>query len=89
MRDRTAREVFDELPDAARSGDFVLQINHPRTGRTGYFDQLGFDPATGVRHGPGYDAGFDALEVWNGRNVDGAREGARRLLRAPAHAATP
>jgi hypothetical protein len=69
VKDRTARDVFDELrrrlPDP-----FVLQINHPRTGLTGYFDQYKLDRARGVGTDPGYDAGFDALEVWNGRNVD-------------------
>ncbi len=69
VRDRTAREVFDELRAAARGG-LVIQVNHPRAGHNGYFDQLGFDPATGVGTAPGYDARFDALEVWNGRNVD-------------------
>ena len=69
VRDRTPREVFDQLRRAT-SGDFVIQINHPRSGLNGYFDQLGFDPASGVGTDPGYDAQFDALEVWNGRNVD-------------------
>ena len=48
----------------------VVQVNHPRSGANGYFDLLGFDPKTGVGTGAGYDATFDALEVWNGRNVD-------------------
>ncbi len=69
VRDRTPREVFDELRRAV-PGDFVIQVNHPRSGQNGYFDQLGFDLATGVGTDPGYDARFDALEVWNGRNVD-------------------
>jgi hypothetical protein len=65
---RTAREVFAEVRRAF--GDVVLQINHPRSGRTGYFDLLGFEPKTGAGTAAGYDASFDALEVWNGRNVD-------------------
>jgi hypothetical protein len=71
VRDRTAREVFDELRKGAQAAgaDFVLQVNHPRSGLTGYFDQLQFDAARGVGTGEGYDAGFDVLEVWNGRNV--------------------
>jgi hypothetical protein len=69
VRDRTPREVFDELRRVAK-GAFVIQVNHPRSGQNGYFDQLGFDPATGVGTDPGYDPQFDALEVWNGRNVD-------------------
>ncbi len=69
VRDRTARQVFDELRSRV-GADFVLQVNHPRAGSNGYFDQLGFDPKTGEGSDPGYDARFDALEVWNGRNVD-------------------
>jgi hypothetical protein len=86
VRDRTAHEVFEALRSGptALPGDWVLQINHPRTGITGYFDQLGFDRARGVGAGAGYDAQFDALEVWNGRNVE-ARAGViddwRALLR--------
>ena len=69
VRDRLARDVFDEL--RARPGPrSVLQVNHPRSGTNGYFDQLGFDSKTGVGTGAGYDADFDALELWNGRNVE-------------------
>ena len=84
VRDRLAHDVLDEV--RAKPGPrSVIQINHPRSGANGYFDQLAFDPAKGVGTGAGYDAGFDALEVWNGRNVDRANEGARRLPRAPPH----
>ena len=69
VRDRTPREVFDELRRSG-GGDLVLQVNHPRSGQNGYFDQLGFDVKTGTGTDPGYDAAFDALEVWNGRNVE-------------------
>jgi hypothetical protein len=71
VRDRSAREIFAELRARHLSPAPVFQINHPRTKITGYFDQLGFDAKTGVGSDPGYDADFDALEVWNGRNVDG------------------
>src|SRR6185437_6444708 len=68
VRDVPAKDLFDGLRRAL-GPDFVLPINHPRSGLTGYFDQLGFDRARGVGSDPSYDAGFDALEVWNGRNV--------------------
>jgi hypothetical protein len=90
VRDRLAKDVFDELRRTL-PGDFVLQINHPRSGLTGYFDQLGFDPATGLGTGAGYDAAFDALEVWNGRNVEPRQKGIedwRALLRT-GHPVTP
>jgi hypothetical protein len=68
VRDRSPRDIFASLRSVARSPS-VFQINHPRSGRNGYFDQTGFDRATGVGAAPGYDATFDALEIWNGRNV--------------------
>ena len=69
VRDRLAHEVLEEV--RARPGPrSVIQVNHPRSGNNGYFDQLAFDPKVGVGTGAGYDAGFDAIEVWNGRNVE-------------------
>jgi hypothetical protein len=69
-RDRSAREIFAEVRARKLDPAPIFQVNHPRTKITGYFDQLGFDPKTGVGTDPGYDPDFDALEVWNGRNVD-------------------
>jgi hypothetical protein len=72
VRDVPIRDVIAGLraSAAARSTDLVLQVNHPRSGRTGYFDQLKFDRARGAGSDPAYSADFDALEVWNGRKVD-------------------
>lgn len=70
VRDRTARDVFDDLRKTLKD-PFVIQINHPRYKLAGYFLQYGFDAKTGVGTDPGYDDRFDALEVWNGRNIDG------------------
>ena len=67
MRDRLAKDVLADV----RADGRVVQINHPRSGSNGYFDRLKLDPKTGVGTGPGYDPVFDALEVWNGRNVEG------------------
>lgn len=67
VRDRSAKEVFDAL--LSLPGERVIQVNHPRLGRIGYFDQLRFDPKTGVGAEPGYDARFDAVEVWSGRHA--------------------
>ena len=68
VRDRLAHDVLEEVRSKPGPRG-VIQVNHPRSGANGYFDQLGFDPAKGVGTGAGYDAGFDALEVWNGRDV--------------------
>jgi hypothetical protein len=67
VRDRTAKEAIDAI--RAVPGERVIQVNHPRTGRTGYFDQTRFDATTGAGTAPGYDARFDAVEVWSGRYV--------------------
>jgi hypothetical protein len=67
VRDRTAKEVIDAI--RAVPGEPVIQVNHPRSDRTGYFDQGRFDAALGVGTAPGYDARFDAVEVWSGRYV--------------------
>lgn len=91
VRDRSAHDVFEELRKGAES-PFVLQINHPRTGKTGYFDALGFDPLRGEGAvDKGYDGGFDAVEIWNGRNAQARDEGLPDflgLLRA-SHPTTP
>jgi hypothetical protein len=68
VRDRTPGEVWADLRKAAPT-DIVVQVNHPRSRQNGYFELLGFDPKTGVGASPAYDASFDSLEVWNGRNV--------------------
>lgn len=67
VRDRDPKEIFAEV--RAKNPDAVFQINHPRSGGNGYFDLLDFDRKLGVGTDARYDARFDAVEVWNGRNV--------------------
>lgn len=67
VRDRTAKQAIDAI--RAVPGEHVIQVNHPRSDRTGYFDQSRFDAALGAGTAPGYDARFDAVEVWSGRYV--------------------
>ena len=89
VRDRTAKEAIDAI--RAAPGEHVIQVNHPRTGRTGYFDQSRFDAATGAGLAPGYDARFDAVEVWSGRYVKERAQvlaDLEALLRA-SHPVTP
>lgn len=66
-RDRLVADVLAEVH--ARSPLPVVQVNHPRSGKTGYFDLYGFDAATGRATKQGWDDGFDAVEVWSGRFV--------------------
>ncbi len=68
VRDRSPKDLFAEA--RALPGRRVVQVNHPRSGVNGYFDLLGFDPKTAKATSPDYADDFDALEVWNGRNVD-------------------
>ncbi|MCC6559142.1 MAG: CehA/McbA family metallohydrolase, partial [Polyangiaceae bacterium] len=69
VRDRLARDVLSDA--LALPGAPVIQINHPRSGANGYFDQLGFDAEAGRGAADGYDDRFDAVEVWSGRYVGG------------------
>lgn len=69
VRDVPPRVLVDGLRKNEPQ-DFVLQINHPRSGRNGYFDLYKFDRKTGVGAAPDYESRFDTVEVWNGRNVD-------------------
>jgi hypothetical protein len=66
----------------------VIQLNHPRAGTpTGMFDVYRLDPATGRAAVAGFTAGFDALEVWNGRyqpQIEGVLRDWLSLLRAGA-----
>jgi len=68
-RDTLASDVVAEVR-ALPGGPRVVQVNHPRSGQNGYFDLLGFEPKTGEGTGAGYARDFDAIEVWNGRNVE-------------------
>lgn len=83
-RDRMPQELFEAL-HSKRSEDLVVQVNHPRSGRSGYFDLLGFDRTRGVGTEARYDSTFDALEIWSGRNVDARTrvlDDLRALIRA-------
>jgi hypothetical protein len=52
------------------SPDGFLQVNHPRHDpELGYFLAFDLDRQTGVARKPGYDAGYDGLEVFNGFHV--------------------
>ncbi len=89
VRDRLASDLFTEM--LARAERPIVQVNHPRSGKTGYFELLAFDPQRGVGTGPGYDARFDVLEVWNGHAAeerDRVLEDYLSLLRT-GHPVTP
>ena len=62
------KDVFDAA--AKIPYPHVVQLNHPRAWNIGYFDIAKFDPKTGTGGVPWYDDRFDAIEIWNGRNVE-------------------
>src|SRR5207237_56498 len=67
VRDREVKDLFAEL--RAQNPGAVFMINHPRSGGNGYFDLLDFDRATGSSADARWEPKFDAVELWNGRNV--------------------
>jgi len=44
----------------------IIQVNHPRSGRLGYFNQYQLDPESAAFALEGFDTSFDVLEVLNG-----------------------
>ncbi len=69
-RGLTPRQIFDALH--ALPGRPIVQVNHPRDGRLGYFTQVGLDSLTGAPRGDSMSLAFDALEIMNGKRVDQA-----------------
>ena len=69
---KTPAALFAEL--RALAPDAVIQVNHPRAGKLGYLNLAGFDRATGRAASADFSLAFDALEVFNGKHVAGARE---------------
>ena len=66
----TPRDIFAAARAAAPlDRDKIVQVNHPRMGAIGYFELIHLDPTDfdgWRRRAPLFDAGFDALEVFNG-----------------------
>jgi hypothetical protein len=69
VRDRDVKDLFAEL--RAQNPGSVFMINHPRSGSNGYFDLLDFDRTTGSSADARWESKFDAVELWNGRNIAG------------------
>ncbi|MFN7965316.1 MAG: CehA/McbA family metallohydrolase [Acidobacteriota bacterium] len=60
-------QIFQALRSDPKSP--VVQVNHPRAGGLGYFDQTALNPVTAVAADPSYSSNFDALEVFNGKRL--------------------
>ena len=76
-RDTSPAQLFAEA--RRRPGAPLIQVNHPRMGSIGYFDQMQLDAASG-RAAAAYHPGFDLLEVLNGDDLD-RLEAVDRVLR--------
>lgn len=77
--DTTPRALFADMRRASPGG--ILQVNHPRWDKIGYFWRYKLDPKTGrvpPQFRDEYDASFDALEVFNG--LDATSEPKIRLV---------
>ena len=84
VRDRLAHDVLEEM--RARPGPrSVLQVNHPRSGANGYFDQLAFDPKNRRRHRRRVRRRLRRARGVERPQRRRTHEGARRLPRAPSH----
>ena len=61
-------EVASPLFQASRQKDpeAILQVNHPRSGDIGYFNNFQLDPETAAFAQNTFDTSFDVLEVMNG-----------------------
>ncbi len=64
----TASGIFAGIRQ--RAPDAVVQVNHPNMKHIGYFIHGDLDVPHGVYRRPGFDLGFDALEVVNGFELD-------------------
>ncbi len=60
----TPRQIFDFVRGLGRPGiDVFVQANHPRSGKTGYFDMMKYDATKNVATDPRFATDFDGIEV--------------------------
>lgn len=61
---RSPRQIFDFMRRLApKEIDPFIQVNHPRSGLTGYFDMMKVDEKTGIAKDPRYVADFNGMET--------------------------
>lgn len=85
----TPRAIFDymrtlRVPEI----DPFIQVNHPRSGKTGYFDLMRLDGKTGLASDPRFVTDFDAVEVMTfgkGQETEVAIQDWYSLLRRGLH----
>ncbi len=60
----TTTPLFERI--RAKDPESLIQVNHPRSGTIGYFNQYRLDPETAAFALDGFDTSFDVLEIING-----------------------
>lgn len=65
-RGKTADQVFGQLKTAFPGA--IVQINHPRAGKIGFFEQFQFDQHTGAFASGAREFRFGAFSIWSGAN---------------------
>ena len=61
---RTATPLFQDSRN--KDPDALLQVNHPRSGTIGYFNNFSLDPESAATADKNLDLNFDLLEAMNG-----------------------
>jgi len=61
---KTATPMFQDSRD--KDPQALLQVNHPRSGTIGYFNNFGLDPRSAATADKNLDLNFDVLEALNG-----------------------
>jgi len=69
VRDETPATLFAAA--RVRYPGSLIQLNHPRSGSLGYFNNDDLDPEKGASARAPFDAGFDVMEAMNGAVVGG------------------
>lgn len=75
-----------ELLRAIKGPDRVVVLEHPRAGRTGYFENIGLDERLALP--PDFAGGFDALEIFSGKDVTRVEPALRDWLALLDHGLT-
>jgi hypothetical protein len=64
VRDETPAVLFAAA--RAKQPGTIVQLNHPRSGTLGYFNNYHLDPEKAAFADTGFDPGFDVMEAMNG-----------------------
>jgi hypothetical protein len=72
VRDETPAVLFAAA--RAKQPGTIVQLNHPRSGTLGYFNNYHLDPEKAAFADHGFDLGFDVMEAMNGAVFGGGND---------------